>query len=70
MLRYRYTLIAIFSLGVAVTILMSTWGISILDRMFGIGSGSIFITWLAAIPALVLFFIPAIYAIDTQIVEK
>jgi hypothetical protein len=70
MLRYRYTLIAIFSLGVAVTILMSTWGISILDRMFGIGSGSIFITWFATIPALVLFFIPAVYAIDTQIVEK
>jgi hypothetical protein len=70
MLRYRYPLIAIFSLGVAVTILMSTWGISILDRMFGIGSGSIFITWFATIPALVLFFIPAVYAIDNQIGEK
>jgi hypothetical protein len=69
-IAYRYILITVFVLGVAVAILMSTWGISIFDRMFGIGSGSIFITWLAAIPTLILFFIPTVYAIDNRIGEK
>jgi hypothetical protein len=69
-IAYRYILITVFVLGVAVAILMSTWGISIFDRMFGIGSGSVFITWLAAIPTLILFFIPTVYAIDNRIGEK
>jgi hypothetical protein len=47
--KYRWILIAIFLLGVILSIVMSTWGIPILNQMFGIASGSVSITWIAAI---------------------
>jgi membrane protease YdiL (CAAX protease family) len=55
--KYRWILIVIFLLGVILSIVMSTWGIPILNQMFGIASGSVSITWIAAIFALLLFFI-------------
>jgi hypothetical protein len=67
--KYRYILTIAFALGLVIIAMMVSSGIVIVDRMFGINSGSVLITWPSTILFFAFFVITGTYSIDRRVRE-